>query len=76
MSSIFKHVHFNSSTLICSQFLSSMNSLEIIKSPSMQTSFSFKEINMNTPWYILYNPPERHIQIVYSLIDNTCCRSR
>jgi hypothetical protein len=57
MSSIFKQMHFHPSSLICSQLLCGMNSLEVFKSPSMQTSFGLKEINVNTPWHIIYNPP-------------------
>ena len=58
MASIFKDMHFNSSSLFSSNFLSSMNSLEIFKSPPVQAPFSFQKINMHTLRHIFDNFPK------------------
>jgi hypothetical protein len=57
MASIFKDMHFNSTSLFRSKFLSGMNSLKISKSPPMQASFSFQKINMHTSRHLLNNFP-------------------
>jgi hypothetical protein len=57
VASIFKDMHFNSTSTVNSQLLSSVNSLEIFESPPVQTSLCFQKINMHTSGQVFHKFP-------------------
>lgn len=57
MTSIFKDMHLNCTSLIRSQQLCSTNPLDVFKGPSVEASFCFQEVHVHTSRDIFNNSP-------------------